>query len=297
MKKLSLIIAGIALTLVFTGCTRGSSTSDVGNKPSETVFTSAEKNDVEEKPTVNPSTEEHNTIQTTEEQTTENPTEEPTTDTFVENPTMDYTEEYNAEEAKKKFAESDIPDSIKNIFLSDGVFVDTVTQTEMKLSEYKLYEIIFDWKRADEIEEWSYYVAVDFDGDGKEELFYDVKPHNSALHQRVIFHEHTDGKVYAYSHPNMRTNVNKNGDILGAGGADLTAQSLYRYNFDTEKIISEQIVYAERQEDGGYKYYANGCEVDLAEYEKCFKLFWENRLEESEFRITHDSGENQTSEN
>ncbi len=167
----------------------------------------------------------------------------------------------------------------------------------MKLSEYKLYEIIFDWKRADEIEEWSYYEAVDFDGDGKKELFYDVKPQNSNLYQRVIFREHTDGKVYAYRHPNMRTNVNKNGDILGAGGADLTAQGLYRYSFDTEKIISEEIVYAERQEDGGYKYYAYGREVDLSEYEKYFKSFWENRLEGSEFRVTPDSGENQTSKN
>lgn len=297
MRKSSLIIMGIVLTLTFTGCTKGSSTSDVGNKPSETALTSGETKYAAEKSTKEPVTEEPNTIETTEEPTTENRTEEPTTDTFAENPTVEHTEEYDAEEAKKKFAESDIPDSIKNIFLSDGVFVDTVTQTEMKLSEYKLYEIIFDWKRADEIEEWSYYVTVDFDGDGKKELFYDVKLKNSDLGQRVIFYEHSDGKVYAYRHPNMRTNVNKNGDILGAGGADLTAQSLYRYSFDTENIISEQTVYAERQEDGGYKYYADGHEVDLAEYEKYFKSFWENRLEGSEFRVTPDSGENQTSKN
>lgn len=288
MKKSSLIIIGIVLTLTFTGCTKGSSTSDVVNKPSETAFTSAETNAVVEKSTENLFTEESTAIQTTEEETTEKPTEETKTDTFVENTTAESTDEYNAEEAKKKFAESDIPDSIKNIFLSDGVFVDTVTQTEMKLSEYKLYEIIFDWTRSDKIEEWIRYTAVDFDGDGKKELFYDVKPQNS-FYERVIFHEHTDGKVYAYRHPGTRESVSENGDVIGAGGADLTAQGLYRYSFDTERIISEQIVYAERQEDGGYKYYANGSEVDLAEYETYFKHFWETRLEGNEFRITPDA--------
>lgn len=138
-----------------------------------------------------------------------------------------------------------------------------------------------------EVFEWLRYTAVDFDGDGKKELFYDIQP-QYGLVQMVIFHEHTDGKVYAYRHPSARESVSENGDVIGSGGADLTSQGLYRYSFDTEKIISEQIVYAERQEDGGYKYYANGGEVDLAEYEKCFKLFWENHLEESEFRVTHD---------
>lgn len=266
------------MALSFTGCTKGSSASDAGNKPSEIASASAETKAVAEKPT---------TIKMTEETTTG----ELTTEIFNENSTAEHTEEYNADEAKKKFAASDIPDSIKNIFLSDGVFIDTVTQTEMKLSEYKLYEIIFDLKRSDKIVEWTYYVAVDFDGDGKKELFYDVKPQNS-FYERVIFHEHTDGKVYAYRHPGTRESVSENGDVIGSGGADLTSQGLYRYSFDTEKIISEQIVHAERQEDGGYKYYANGREVDLAEYETYFKHFWETHLEGSEFRITPDSDGN-----
>ncbi len=270
MKKSSLIIAGIVLTLTFTGCTKGSSTSYVGNKPSETVFTSGETKTAAEKPTKEPST--------------ENQTEEPETDTFAENQTVEHTEEYNAEEARKKFAESDIPDSIKNIFLSDGVFVDTVSQTEVKLFEFKMYANTEAEKELS-IKEWICYTAVDFDGDGKKELFYDVQPQYGFV-QRVIFHEYTDGKVYAYRHPSSRESVSENGDILGAGGADLTAQGLYRYSFDTENIISEEIVYAERQEDGGYKYYADGHEVDLAEYEKYFKSFWENCLRDIEFRVT-----------
>lgn len=268
MKKSIFMIAGLILLLTFTGCTRERSTSNAGNKPSEMPLTDAETESV-----------------------TEKPIEQPT----GEKSTVGHTkEDYNAEEAKKKFEESDLPDSIKNIFLSDGVFVDTVTQTEMKLSEYKLYEIIFDLKRSDKIVEWSYYLAVDFDGDGKKELFYDVKPQNS-FYERVIFHEHTNGKVYAYRHPSTRESVSENGDVIGSGGADLTAQGLYRYSFDTERIISEQIVYAERQEDGGYKYYANGREVDLAEYETYFKHFWETCLEGSVFKITQDADRNQTS--
>ncbi len=296
MKRTSLIVAGIVLTLTFTGCTKGSSTSDVGNKPSETALTFAETKTAAEKSTKEPSTKEATTSETKKELTTENRTEEPTTDAFVENPTVEHTEEYNAEEAKKKFAESDIPDSIKNIFLSDGVFVDTVTQTEMKLSEYKLYEIIFDWKRADEIEEWNYYVAVDFDGDGKKELFYDVKLKNSDLCQRVIFHEHSDGKVYAYRHPSVRVNVSKDGDVLAAAGA-MYPDYLLRYSFDTEKIIETEITDYERQDNGEYKYYANGREVDEAEFRTYFEHFGENRLDWTEFRVTPDSGENQTSKN
>lgn len=288
MKKSSLIIIGIVLMLTFTGCTKGSSTSDVVNKPSETAFTSAETNAVVEKSTENLFTEESTAIQTTEEETTEKPTEETKTDTFVENTTEERTDEYNAEAAKKKFAESDIPDSIKNIFLSDGVFVDTVTQTEMKLSEYKLYEIIFDWTRSDKIEEWIRYTAVDFDGDGKKELFYDVKSQNS-FYERVIFHEHTDGKVYAYRHPGTRESVSENGDVLRSAGADLTAQGLSRYSFDTENIIEKHIVFAAPQTDGSYEYYVKGHWVDLAEYETYFKHFWETHLEAIEFRITPDA--------
>lgn len=296
MKRTSLIVAGIVLTLTFTGCTKGSSTSDVGNKPSETALTFAETKTAAEKSTKEPSTKEATTSETKKELTTENRTEEPTTDAFVENPTVEHTEEYNAEEAKKKFAESDIPDSIKNIFLSDGVFVDTVTQTEMKLSEYKLYEIIFDWKRADEIEEWNYYVAVDFDGDGKKELFYDVKLKNSDLCQRVIFHEHSDGKVYAYRHPSVRVNVSKDGDVLASAGA-MYPSYLLRYGFDTEKIIETKITDYERQVNGGFKYYADGHEVDQAEYGTYLEHFWEKRLDWTEFRVMPDSDENQASGN
>lgn len=268
MKKSSLIIASLVLALAFTGCTKGSSTSDVRNKQSETAFTSAEtKYGVEQA--------------TTEEPTTEEPT--------TEEPTVPEQEtEYNAEAAKKAFEESDIPESIKSIFLSDGVFVDTVTQTEMKLSEYKLYEIIFDWTRSDKIEEWIRYTAVDFDGDGKKELFYDVKPQNS-FYERVIFHEHTDGKVYAYRHPGTRESVSENGDVLRSAGADLTAQGLSRYSFDTENIIEKHIVFAVHQTDGSYKYYVKGHWVELAEYETYFKHFWETRLEAIEFRITPDA--------
>lgn len=486
MKKSSLIIAWLVLMLTFTGCTKGSSTSDVGNKPSETVFTSGETEYVEEKPTVNPTT-----IQTTEEPTIEKQTEEPATDTVVENPTVEYTEEYNAEEAKKKFAESDIPDSIKNIFLSDGhfidnhaiikariytilkdgkwsdvewdsymaadldgdgkkellytvlpegyeeysivafhehfdgyvyiyyfdtdkiqvgedgvvlmydrtdggdesgtllsvkfdkeeisetelaraekksggikyyigkqevdgdkynaylepfklsaewtkfiyrpeerdlrlfkesdipesiksiflsdgKFIDTMTKTEMRLPDYKLYDIIYsydentgvksetynldDWR---DVFVWLSYIAVDFDGDGKKELFYAV---NNGM-DGVIFREHTDGKVYAYRHKSLRVHIGENGDVVGSGGADLTAHDLLRYSFSTEKLICTVIAYAEKQEDGGYKYYGEGREISLSEFESYMKLLSEGSLDWMDFEIITDSYENQTSGN
>ena len=286
MKKSSLIIIGIVLMLTFTGCTKGSSTSDVVNKPSETAFTSAETNAVVEKSTENLFTEESTAIQTTEEETTEKPTEETKTDTFVENTTEESTDEYNAEEAKKKFAESDIPDSIKNIFLSDGVFVDTVTQTEVKLSEFKMYESS-ETERLLNIKEWICYIAVDFDNDGKKELFYDVQPQYGFV-QRVIFREHTDGKVYAYRRPGTEESVSENGDVLYYR-ASSTFQTLSRYSFDTKNIIGKQIVAAAPQTDGSYEYYVKGHWVDLAEYETYFKHFWETRLEAIEFRITPDA--------
>ncbi len=281
MKKSSLIVMGIFLTLTFTGCTRGSSTSNAVNKPSQTVSDNAEA-----------------------ESLTENTTEEQTTEALVEKPTIVETEaEYNAEEAKKAFEESDIPDSIKNIFLSDGKFIDTQTQKEMKLSEYILYEIIYsygeDYNAEEEtrdeenecgVAEWCSYVIVDFDNDGKKELFYAFQPEIS-FHQGVIFHEHTDGKAYAYRHPSLRVNVSKDGDVLASAGA-MYPSYLLRYGFDTEKIIETKITDHERQDNGEFKYYADGHEVDQAEYGTYLEHFWEKRLDWTEFRVTPDSDEN-----
>ena len=286
MKKTSLIIVGIVLILTFIGCTRGSSASNAGNKPSETVSDNAET-----------------------ESLTENTTEERTTEALVEKPTISETEaEYNAYEAQKVFEESDIPDSIKNIFLSDGKFIDTQTQKEMKLSEYRLYEIIYsygeDYNAEEEtrdeenecgVAEWCSYVIVDFDNDGKKELFYDFKP-EKAFNQGIIFHEHTDGKVYAYGHPSLRVNVSKDGDVLATAGAT-SPDWLLRYSFNTKNIIDTKITDYERLDNGEYKYYANGREIDESEYRTYMEHFWENRLDWTDYRITPDSEENQTSGN
>lgn len=213
-----------------------------------------------------------------------------------------------AEMALQRFKEADIPDSIKNIFLSDGEFIDTQTQTEMKLEDYKLYEIIYSHDETDadiytetydlenwkSVFEWQSYIAVDYDGDGKKELFYAV---NNGTDGGVIFHEHTDGKVYAYGHQSLRVLIGENGDVVGSGGAALTAHILERYRFDTEKIIETIIAYARQQEDGEYKYYAEGREVNLAEFETYFHLLSEGSLNWTEFRITPGSEENQASGN
>lgn len=204
------------------------------------------------------------------------------------------------------FKESDIPDSIKSIFLSDGKFIDTMTKTEMKLPDYKLYDIIYSYDEHDrvvsetydmdnwrEVFAWQSYIAVDFDGDGKKELFYSV---NNGF-DGVIFREHTDGNVYAYRHKSLRVHIGENGDVVGSGGADLTAHSLARYSFTTERIISTEITYAEKQEDGGYKYYGEGREISLSEFESYMKLLSEGSLNWCIFEITPDSEENQTSVN
>ncbi len=252
MKKKSLIIVGLVLTFTFTGCTRGSSASNAGNKPSETVSDNAET-----------------------ESLAENTTEEQATDALVEKPTVSETEaEYNAEEAKKAFEESDIPDSIKNIFLSDGKFIDTQTQKEMKLSEYRLYETTYSYddqaytygEEKCGVAEWYSYIIVDFDNDGKKELFYAFQPEIS-LHEGTVFHEHTDGKVYVYRHRTLRVNIGENGDVVASYGADFTANTLYRYSFDTEKIIKTEIAYTERQE-----YYGEGKEISEAEFGSYMKL-------------------------
>ena len=125
MKKSSLIIAGLVLSLAFTGCTKGSSASDAGNKPSQSASTPIETKVAAEWVTKEAATEKS----TSEEATTEEKTSEEST--IPEQET-----EYNAEAAKKAFEESDIPESIKNIFMSDGKFIDTQTQKEMKLSQY-----------------------------------------------------------------------------------------------------------------------------------------------------------------
>lgn len=272
MKRTSLIITIIILTLSITGCTKGSYTSSTvdSNQTKESVTTADEK------------------------------------ETVTEQATEYIRAEYNPDNARKEFEESDIPGSIKNIFLSDGEFVDTQTQKEIKLSEYKLYEIIYsydehynveaetyDLNKWREVFEWQYYIAVDFDSDGKKELFYDV---NNGF-DGVIFREHTDGKVYAYRHKSLRVHIGENGDVVGSGGADFVNNSLLRYNFDTEKIIKTVIAYAKRQEDGEYKYYAEGREVDLAEFETYFGLLREGSLSWVEFRIATDSEEKETSGN
>lgn len=281
MKKTSLIIVGLILTLTSTGCTRGSSASNAENKPSQTVSDNSET-----------------------ESLTENTTEEQATEAIVKKPTIVETEaEYNAEEAKKAFEESDIPDSIKNIFLSDGKFIDTQTQKEMKLSEYRLYETTYSYddqtytygEEKCGVAEWCEYVIVDFDNDGKKELFYAFQPEIS-FHQGIIFHEHTDGKVYVYRHPSLRVSVSKDGDVLASAGA-MYPSYLLRYGFDAEKIIETEITDYERQDNGEFKYYADGHEVDQAEYGTYLEHFWENRLDWTEFRVTPDSDENQASGN
>lgn len=272
MKRTSLIITLIVLTLSITGCTKGSYTSSTvdSNQTKESVTAANEKETVTEKAT-------------------------------------EYIRaEYNPDNARREFEESDIPESIKNIFLSDGEFIDTQTQKEIKLSEYKLYEIIYsydehynveaetyDLNKWREVFEWLSYIAVDFDRDGKKELFYAANGGTDG----VIFHEHTDGKVYAYGHQSLRVHIGENGDIVGSGGADLTAHIYESYSFDTEKVIEKVITYAKRQEDGEYKYYAEGREVDLAEFETYFTLLSEGNLKWVEFRITPDSGQNQSSVN
>lgn len=286
MKKTSLIIVGIVLILTFIGCTRGSSTSDVRNKLSQATSTSAETNAVAEQATKAVATEESMTEESTiPEQETE----------------------YDAEAAKKAFEESDIPESIKNIFLSDGEFIDTQTQKEMKLSEYKLYEVIYsydDYSAESEtpdvenecgVAEWCSYIMIDFDNDGKKELFYDFKP-EITFNQGIIFHEHSDGKVYAYRHPSLRVNVSKDGDVLATAGAT-SPDWLLRYSFNTKNIIDTKITDYERLDNGEYKYYANGREIDESEYRTYMEHFWENRLDWTDYRITPDSEENQTSGN
>lgn len=275
MKRTSLIITLIVLTLSITGCTKGSYTSSTVdlNQTKESVTTADEK-----------------------EKVTEKTTEEPTTEYIMT--------EYNPDNARKEFEESDIPESIKNIFLSDGKFIDTQTQKEMKLSEYKLYEVIYSYDDySDESEtpdvenecgvaEWCSYIMIDFDNDGKKELFYDFKP-EITFNQGIIFHEHSDGKVYAYRHPSLRVNVSKDGDVLATAGAT-SPDWLLRYGFDTENIIDTKITDYERQDNGEYKYYADGREIDESEYRTYMEHFWENRLDWTDFRVTPDSGENQT---
>lgn len=276
MKKISLIITLFILTLSITGCAKGSYTSStVGSNQTREFITT-----VNEKETV-----------------TEKVTEEPTTEYIRV--------EYNSDNAMREFEESDIPESIKNIFLLDGKFIDTQTQKEMKLSEYKLYEIIYsydDYNAEAEtydaenecgVAEWCSYIMIDFDNDGKKELFYDFRP-EITFNQGVIFHEHSDGKVYAYRHPSLRVNVSKDGDVLATAGAT-SPDWLLRYSFDTENIIKTKITDYERQDNGEYKYYAEGREVDEAEFRTYFEHFWENRLNWTEFRITPDSENIQTS--
>lgn len=271
MKKLSLIIAGIALMLTFTGCTRGSSVSNAGNKPSGTASTVAVTNSETEKATKEPAT------------------EEPTTEV----PTVSEQEtDYNAEDAQRAFEESDIPDSIKNIFLANGDFVDTQTHIDTTLKDYKVYDIKlvydesdpnsipkeeYDFENWKNVVEWSEYLSVDFDNDGKKELFF-VYWVGSGNHQGVIFHEHTDGKVYAYGHQSLRVNIGENGDVVGSFGADLTAHILERYSFEPEEIVKTKIAYAEKQEDGGYKYYGEGREISEAEFGSYMKLLSEGSL-------------------
>ena len=224
------------------------------------------------------------------------------TEKATEEPTTEYIRvEYNPDNARKEFEESDIPGVIKKIFLSDGEFIDTQTQKEMKLSEYKLYDIIYSYDEHYDVEaetydlnkwrevfEWLSYIAVDFDGDGKKELFYAVNGGTNG----VIFHENSDGKVYAYRHPSLRVNVSKDGDVLATAGAT-SPDWLLRYSFDTDNIIETIIAYARQQEDGEYKYYAEGREVNLAEFETYFHLLSEGSLNWTDFRITPDPGENQ----
>ncbi|MBD5156907.1 MAG: hypothetical protein HDT13_04665 [Butyrivibrio sp.] len=275
MKRTSLIITLIILTFSIIGCTKGSYTSSTVdlNQTRESITT-------DDKETV-----------------TEKATEEPTTEYIRV--------EYNPDNARKEFEESDIPGSIKKIFLSDGEFIDTQTRKEMKLSEYKLYDIIYSYDEHYDVEaetydlnkwrevfEWLSYIAVDFDGDGKKELFYAVNGGTNG----VIFHENSDGKVYAYRHPSLRVNVSKDGDVLATAGAT-SPDWLLRYSFNTDNIIETIIAYARQQENGEYKYYAEGREVNLAEFETYFRLLSEGSLKWTEFRITPDSEENQTSLN
>lgn len=276
MKKISLIITLFILTLSITGCTKGSYTSSTVdlNQTRESITTADGKETV-----------------------TEKATEEPTTEYIRV--------EYNPDNARKEFEESDIPGSIKNIFLLDGKFIDTQSQKEMKLSEYKLYDIIYSYDEYYDVEaetydlnkwrevfEWLSYIAVDFDGDGKKELFYAVNGGTNG----VIFHEHSDGKVYAYRHPSLRVNVSKDGDVLATAGAT-SPDWLLRYSFDTDNIIETKITDYERQDNGEYKYYAEGREIDENEYRTYIVHFWENRLNWTEFRITPGSEENQPSSN
>ena len=272
MKRTSLIITLIILTFSIIGCTKGSYTSSTVdlNQTRESITTTDDKETV-----------------------TEKATEEPTTEYIRV--------EYNPDNARKEFEESDIPGVIKKIFLSDGEFIDTQTQKEMKLSEYKLYDIIYSYDEHYDVEaetydlnkwrevfEWLSYIAVDFDGDGKKELFYAVNGGTNG----VIFHENSDGKVYAYRHPSLRVNVSKDGDVLATAGAT-SPDWLLRYSFDTDNIIETIIAYARQQEDGEYKYYAEGREVNLAEFETYFHLLSEGSLNWTDFRITPDPGENQ----
>ena len=284
MKKSLLIITGLVLALAFTGCTRGSSVSDAGNKPLEAISTFVGT--------------EFATENTTKEYLTEAPTEEPT---------VGETEtDYNSENAKRVFEESDIPDSIKSIFLANGDFVDTQTNTTATLKDYKVYETKliydesdpnaipregYDFENWNSVAEWSEYISVDFDNDGKKELFF-VYWVGSGNQQGVIFHEHTDGKVYAYGHQSLRVHIGENGDVVGSGGADLSANILQRYSFDTEKIIKTKIAYAEFVDNNEYKYYAEGKEVDFDKFSKYFGLLSDGSLNWTKFRITPDSSGN-----
>ncbi|MCM1308482.1 MAG: hypothetical protein NC223_07785 [Butyrivibrio sp.] len=273
MKKTTLIAAVLMLLLTFAGCTKSSSTLNAENNTSEASSSAMETETETEKYAEKPSD---------EETTAENTTEEPTT----EAPSENQEDDYNAEEARKNFEESDIPDSIKNVFLSDGEFIDTQTQKEMKLGDYKLYYSdmeaeTYDFNDCKEVFNLQSYIAVDFDGDGKKELFYDVNNGTDG----VIFHEHTDGKVYAYRHSSLRVHIGENGDVVGSGGFALTSSTLYRYSFDTEKLIRTVIAYARQQEDGEYKYYAEGREVEPAEFETYFKLLSEGSLNWTKFSV------------
>lgn len=291
MKKTLIIVTFIILVLAFTGCTKGSSASIAGNQLSENVSTDSENGFVTEKHTENLST------------------KEAATDNFIDEPTTEHIEEDYNKEAKRIFSESDIPDSIKNVFLENGDFVDTQTHKTTTLRHYKVYEtkLIYDEANPDalpeekydfenwkSVVEWSEYVAVDFDNDGKKELFF-VYWLGSGNQKGVIFHEHTDGNVYAYGNQSLRVDIGENGDVVASAGAALTSDCLLRYSFDTEKLIETKIAYAELQDNGEYKYYAEGREIDEAEYGIYFKLLSEGGLNWTQFRITPVSESTQAS--
>lgn len=114
---------------------------------------------------------------------------------------------------------------------------------------------------------WDKYTVLDLDGDGKDELIYELSPGMSAMF--LIFHEEEEGVVAYPRDYRAMLKLTADGRISGSSGADDT--DIYRIiGFDGDGIVEEEILCCVDE-----KYFLEGKEIEVAKAEQYYNEFFE----------------------